>query len=207
MEKIICLGKNFPDHAAELGEAQPEKPVVFTKFPSVLTRLETTANQRVALIQPERTFHHELEVVLKIGQGGFKIRESEARECIESVSVGLDLTDRDLQKSLKGAGLPWTIAKNFPHAALVGPFVPIGEFADFESTIFSLQKNGKTVQQATLEKAFFSPVRAITEISKYFPICDGDLIYLGTPTGVGPMTSEDEFRLQFGPLDFSFTAI
>jgi 2-keto-4-pentenoate hydratase/2-oxohepta-3-ene-1,7-dioic acid hydratase in catechol pathway len=204
MDKILCLGKNFPLHAEELGENQPIFPVVFSKFPSLLVELGPYSNQSIDLCPVAKEIHHELEVVVKLASGGYGIAEEDAAHHIEAISVGLDLTDRPLQEQLKKQGHPWTIAKNFRNAAIVCPFVPIGEFRDYETTPFSLEIDGKLAQEATLAEAFFGPTKAISYLSHRFPLVAGDLIYMGTPKGVGRLEPDRIIRLCFGPIDVTF---
>lgn len=204
MDKILCLGKNFPLHAAELGESQPAFPVVFNKFPSTLLALGPYREQRVALCPRALEIHHEVEVVLQLGRGGRDIPETEACHHIDAVSVGLDLTDRPLQEQLKRQGHPWTIAKNFKNASIVGPFVPIGEFPDYLTTPFSLEIDGSLRQHGLLKDAFYGPAQAIAYLSRRFELYAGDLIFMGTPTGVGKLDAGSSVRLAYGPLDLSF---
>jgi 2-keto-4-pentenoate hydratase/2-oxohepta-3-ene-1,7-dioic acid hydratase in catechol pathway len=204
MDKILCLGKNFPQHAAELGETQPNFPVIFGKFPSVLLELGPYSDQEVQLCPKALEIHHELEVVFRVSRGGHEIPESLAMDHIDAVSVGLDLTDRPLQEQLKRQGHPWTIAKNFRNAAIVGPFVPLGEFPEHLTTPFSLEVDGQLRQNATLKDAFFGPSQAIAYLSRRFALAKGDLIYMGTPTGVAKLDAGSAVRLTYGPIDYSF---
>ena len=204
MDKILCLGKNFPLHAAELGESQPPFPVVFSKFPSVLVELGPYSDQKVALCSRALEIHHELEVVLRLGRGGYEIPEAEALHHLEAVSIGLDLTDRPLQEQLKRNGHPWTIAKNFRNAAIVGPFVPVGEFPDFLTTPFLLEVDGNLKQRGVLSEAFYGPAQAIAYLSRRFSLDAGDLVFMGTPTGVGKLGGGSLLRLSYGPLDLTF---
>ncbi len=207
MDKILCLGKNFPLHAEELGEKQPPFPVIFAKFPSVLFEVEPYTGQRVVLSSKPQEIHHELEVVLRISRSGSDIAEREALHFIDAVTVGLDLTDRPLQEVLKKKGHPWTLAKNFSNAAIVGPFVPINEFKDFQDESFSLEIDGALKQRAKLSEAFFGPAQAISYLSKHFELLEGDLVFMGTPTGVGPLKREQSVCLKYGPIDITFQTV
>ena len=207
MDKIICLGKNFHNHAAELGEKQPPFPVVFSKFPSILKGISAIEGETVELSDKPEEIHHELEVVIRLGRGGSNIKESEAHLFIDAVTVGLDLTDRPLQEKLKAKGHPWAIAKNFLNAAIVGPFIPLNEFPDYLTAVFSLIIDGKLRQTSTLHDAIFKPNQAIAYISALFPLAAGDLIYMGTPTGVGPLRSGQTVALTYGPIDITFETV
>lgn len=207
MDKILCLGKNFPLHAEELGEKQPPFPIIFGKFPSVLLEVGPYTPQQVALSNKPQEIHHELEVVLRVSRSGSDIAERDALHFIDAVSVGLDLTDRPLQETLKKKGHPWTLAKNFSNAAIVGPFVPINEFADFQEEVFSLEIDGVVKQKAKLSEAFFGPAQAVSYLSKHLGLLQGDLIFMGTPTGVGPLKREQRISLKYGPIDISFDTV
>lgn len=187
MDKIICLGKNYRAHAEEMKEALPEKPVLFLKPPSCFTELKDKGQLR--LPWERGTIHHECEVVLKL-----------YKKNVIAVGLGLDLTLRDTQKKLKEAGHPWEIAKCFKHSALVAPLVGQRDFADWRSAVFSLKVNGELRQESSLTHAILSPDQAIHHANDYFPLCDGDLVFTGTPAGVGPLAPGDLIELQWGPI-------
>jgi 2-keto-4-pentenoate hydratase/2-oxohepta-3-ene-1,7-dioic acid hydratase in catechol pathway len=194
MDKIICLGKNYRAHASEMNEAQPEKPVLFLKPPSCLTELKN--GQNLALPWSRGSIHHECEVVLKL-----------YKKNVIAVSLGLDLTLRDLQKKLKDNGHPWEISKSFKHSALVAPFIGQRDFPEWRTTPFNLKINGEIRQQASLPEAIFSPDAAIHHADDHFPICDGDLVFTGTPQGVGPLNPGDQVSLEWGPINLQFRLI
>lgn len=207
MDKILCLGKNFPDHAAELGEAQPAFPVVFSKFPSVLLRAEGTSGELALDEDRQREVHHECEIVIEVGKRCRDIDAREAWSAVRAVSVGLDLTDRPLQSELKKAGHPWTLAKNFPGSAVVGPFLPV-QTADQNQLLsqeFSLSIDGVLRQKARLADAFFGPAAALAYLSQRFELLPGDLIYMGTPVGVGRLLPGQRLDLRFGDLHYALT--
>lgn len=191
MDKIICLGKNYLAHAQEMKEALPEKPVLFLKPPSCLTELKDGGS--VTLPWARGSIHHECEVVLKL-----------YKKNVIAVSLGLDLTLRDLQKKLKDNGHPWEISKSFKHSALVAPFVGQRDFTDWRTAPFRLKVNGEIRQEASLADAILSPDAAIHHANDHFPMCDGDLVFTGTPQGVGPLNPGDLVTLQWGPIDLSF---
>ncbi len=188
--KIICVGRNYAEHAKELGNALPEAPVLFMKA-------------RNALLQPGRHFyypefskdvHYEAELVVKICRNGKHIAEKFARRYYEQITVGLDFTARDLQQAQKVKGLPWEIAKAFDDSAVVGRFVPIPEERDVQDYRFELRKNGATVQQGHAADMLHSIDKVIAYASAFFTLNTGDLIFTGTPAGVGPIAIHDRLE-------------
>jgi len=179
--KIFCVGRNYIDHAKELGNAVPEEPVIFMKPKS-------------ALLQPHAPFyypefsnelHYELELVVRIAKNGKYIPEKQALKYIDAITVGIDFTARDVQAELKKKGLPWEKAKAWDHSAILGRWMPFSAFAEKSSIEFSLQKDGETVQKGDSSLMIYPFNRIVSEISKYFTLQIGDLIYTGTPAGVG----------------------
>ncbi|MFT4752737.1 MAG: 2-keto-4-pentenoate hydratase/2-oxohepta-3-ene-1,7-dioic acid hydratase in catechol pathway [Salibacteraceae bacterium] len=186
--KIICIGRNYALHALELNNPVPTEPVVFLKPDS-------------AILQSDKPFfipdfssdvHHELEVVVKITKVGKHIQKKFAPKYYDSVSVGIDFTARDLQSILKSKGLPWEKAKAFDGSAPIGKFMKIDESIDINNLDFSLTKNGETVQIGNTKDMMFSVDDIIEHVSKYFTLKIGDLIYTGTPSGVGKVEVGDE---------------
>ncbi len=194
MDKIICLGKNYSDHIAEMKEDAPEKPVIFLKPPSVYT--EVKHNGAIALPWERGTIHHECEVVFKL-----------YKKNIIGLGLGLDLTLRDLQKELKSKGHPWEISKVFKNSAICTPIQAIRDFLNWQDTPFILKVNGEIRQESKIANAILKPNEMIHYVDKFFPLCDGDLIFTGTPSGVGPLNPEDLIELKFGPIDTSFRLI
>lgn len=190
MDKIICLGKNYRAHAEEMKEALPQKPVLFLKPPSCLTELKDKGT--LQLPWSRGTIHHECEVVLKL-----------YKKNVIAVGLGLDLTLRDLQKELKTQGHPWEISKSFKHSALITPLVGQRDFAAWREAPFRLKVNGEIRQEASLKDALFSPDQAIHHANDFFPICDGDLVFTGTPEGVGPLAPWDSITLEWGPINLT----
>jgi len=188
MDKIICLGKNYRAHAEEMKEALPAKPVLFLKPPSCHTELKDKGILR--LPWDRGPIHHECEVVLKL-----------YKKNVIAVALGLDLTLRDLQKELKANGHPWEISKCFKHSALTTPMKGQRDFPEWRTETFRLIVNGETRQESSLSQALFSPDQAILHANDYFPLNDGDLVFTGTPEGVGPLRPGDEIVLQWGPIN------
>lgn len=188
MDKIICLGKNYAAHAQEMKEELPEAPVLFFKPPSCHTEIKHGAKLRLPWEKGD--IHHECEVVLKL-----------YKKNVIGVALGLDLTLRDVQKKLKEKGHPWEIAKCFRHSALTTPFQAVRDFAEWQTTPFRLTVNGELRQEASLAQALYSPDRAIHHADNFFPICDGDMVFTGTPQGVASLSPRDLLRLEWGPIN------
>ncbi len=195
MDKIICLGKNYADHVAEMRETAPEKPVLFIKPQSSV--VEVKDNGRVSLPWDRGLIHHECEIVFKL-----------YKKNIIGLGLGLDLTLRDLQKKLKAAGHPWEISKTFRNSAIVTPMKAIRDFdGNWEETPFSLRVNGELRQSSRMAEAILKPDEIIHYIDEHFPICDGDLVFTGTPRGVGPLGPDDLIELTFGPIQHKFRLV
>ena len=185
--KIFCIGRNYVAHALELGNDVPEEPVVFLKPKSALLPPGTV------FYYPEFTneLHYECELVLRISKNGRYVSERHAPNYYDALTVGIDFTARDIQQELKSKGLPWEKAKAWDHSAIVGNWRPFSEFADKKAIDFSLTKDGETVQKGDSSLMIHSFNKIITEISKYFSINIGDLVFTGTPAGVGEVLPGD----------------
>ncbi|MGB1003924.1 MAG: fumarylacetoacetate hydrolase family protein [Salibacteraceae bacterium] len=186
--KIICIGRNYVNHAKELNNPVPSEPVVFIKPDSAI--LQT--NKPFFIPQFTNEVHHELEVVVKINRVGKHIQKKFAHKYYDSISVGIDFTARDLQSQLKAKGLPWEKAKAFDGSAPIGKMVKVTPEMDLNNLDFSLTKNGKVVQKGNTKDMMFSIDSIIEHVSKYFTLKIGDLIYTGTPAGVSKVEIGDE---------------
>lgn len=183
--KIICVGRNYADHAKELSNAVPTQPILFMK-PSTALLTEGRPFYHPSFSE---NIHHEIELVVKIKKNGKSIHPKFAHDYYDEVGLGIDFTARDLQDKLKEKGQPWEIAKAFDHSAVQGGFVKVDDLpADIE---FSLEKNGIKVQEGHASDMIFDFNFLITYISKYFTLQVGDLIYTGTPAGVGKVSIGD----------------
>lgn len=203
MDKIICVGKNYADHAAELGDAHPEKPVLFIKPPSVLRAAEANdAVVKLTLPKHSSQIHHEVELVFRIEKDGYQMTVEQAERALGAVTVGLDMTLRDLQGEAKKKGTPWTTGKVFRDAAVIGPWLRLSDFPNYNSEIFSLSINDKLVQSATALQMSHSPAACLAYASQFFPVCAGDLLFTGTPAGVGSVSVGDKGLLMFGSIRF-----
>ncbi len=179
--KIFCVGRNYAEHAKELNNAIPDEPVLFMK-------------PKTALLQPNIPFyypefsnelHYEAELVLRVSKNGRYVPEKHASRYFDAVTVGIDFTARDIQNELKKKGLPWEKAKSWDHSAVIGTWVPIQPQMLKEPLLFSLQKNKQTVQSGCSSDMMFSFDQIIANISHYFSLNIGDLVFTGTPAGVG----------------------
>ena len=192
--KIICIGRNYVDHAKELSNPVPSEPVVFIKPDSAILQ----SNKPFFIPEFTQEVHHELEVVVKINRVGKHIQKKFAHKYYDSVTVGIDFTARDLQTQLKQKGLPWEKAKSFDGSAPLGKFKKIDTSIDLENLDFSLTKNGNTVQAGNTQDMLFSIDSIIEHVSKYFTLKIGDLIYTGTPSGVGKVEIGDQLEAFIG---------
>jgi 2-keto-4-pentenoate hydratase/2-oxohepta-3-ene-1,7-dioic acid hydratase in catechol pathway len=187
--KIFCIGRNYSEHAKELGNAVPENPVVFSKPDTALLK----NGEDFYLPSFSNDVHHEIELVIRINKVGKNIQEKFARNYFSEVGIGVDFTARDLQAQLKSKGLPWELAKGFDGSAPIGEFLPIADL-DLSNINFGLKKNGAWVQQGNTKDMIFSFDKIISFISQYFTLKVGDLIYTGTPAGVGPVAIGDKLE-------------
>ncbi len=188
--KIICIGRNYSDHVKELKNEQPKEPVIFIKPKSALLIPEKP------LYYPEFTddLQYECELVVKIAKNGKYIAERFARKYYNEVSVGIDFTARDIQQRQKDRGLPWEIAKAFDASAAVGQFVPLGNDLNINDIQFQLKINDQVVQEGNTKDMIFSINRIIEYVSQFFTLNIGDMIFTGTPAGVGPVNVYDRLE-------------
>ncbi|TVR72607.1 MAG: FAA hydrolase family protein [Marinilabiliales bacterium] len=188
--KIICIGRNYADHARELNNPVPEKPVFFLKPDTSLV-----LNNR-PFFYPDfsSNIHHEVEIVIRINRLGRNIDQRFAHRYYDEITAGIDFTARDLQDRCKEKGLPWEISKAFDNSAPLGRFVKKSETGDPGNIPIRLDINGKTVQEGSSSQMIFSFDHIISYISQFITLKIGDLIFTGTPAGVGPVSVGD--RLQ-----------
>ena len=188
--KIICVGRNYPAHAKELGNEVPDEPVIFMKPKSALLQSHTP------FYYPEFTneLNYECELVLRICKNGKYIQERHATNYYNGITVGIDFTARDIQNELKAKGLPWEKAKAFDNSAAVGKFIDITPALNKKNINFSFYKNKELVQQAVSSQMIFTFDFIISHISNYFSLNIGDLIFTGTPSGVGECVVGDDLE-------------
>ena len=186
--KIICIGRNYAAHIEELKNEKPGQPVVFLKPDTALIKGEAPS------YYPDfsTNIHHEIELVLKISKEGKYIQPQFAHRYFEEIGLGIDFTARDLQDQCKVKGLPWEIAKAFNGSAPIGNFKPVSEFSDLKNIDFHLEINGEVKQKGNTSLMLFDFATIISYVSQFFTLKKGDLIYTGTPAGVGPVQTGDQ---------------
>lgn len=183
--KIICIGRNYSEHAKELGNAIPDKPVIFMKPDTAVLK-----GNDFYIPEFSDDVHYELEIVVKISKGGKYILKESANKHYEEIGLGIDFTARDVQSDLKSKGLPWELAKGFDGSAVVGNFFRKENY-NLESLNFSLMKNKEKVQNGNSKDMIFAIDDIIAFVSQYFTLRVGDLIFTGTPEGVGKVSEHD----------------
>jgi acylpyruvate hydrolase len=182
--RIFAIGRNYAEHIKELNNERPDEPVIFTKPDTALIR------NNGPFYYPEFStdVHYEAELVLRIAKEGKNIEEKFALKYVESIGVGIDFTARDLQQKAKEKGLPWDLAKGFNGSAPVSDkFIPLAEFKDLKNINFKLEIDGQTKQEGNTSLMLFDFSYIVAYLSKFFTLKTGDLIFTGTPKGVGPV--------------------
>lgn len=186
--KIICVGRNYTDHIQELNSATPTDPVLFLK-PDTSILLK---KQPFFIPEFSNDVHHEVELLVRINKIGKHIDRKFAYKYYDEIGLGIDFTARDLQAELKKNGLPWERAKAFDGAAVIGKFINKEEIEDLDNLGFRLEVNGNIVQQGNTNLMLWKIDALIEYISKYFTLKIGDVIFTGTPSGVGKVVAEDK---------------
>jgi len=186
--KILCIGRNYADHISELNNERPSEPVIFLKPDTAILK----DNEPFYHPDFSNDIHHEIEIVLKINKLGKNIEAKFAHKYYDEIGLGIDFTARDLQSKLKEKGLPWEKAKAFNGSAPISGFVPKTQFTNLGNLNFNLDINGTTVQKGNTEMMLWNFDEIIAEISKYFTLKTGDLIFTGTPAGVGKVMIGDK---------------
>jgi 2-keto-4-pentenoate hydratase/2-oxohepta-3-ene-1,7-dioic acid hydratase in catechol pathway len=192
--KIICIGLNYRKHAIEMGRPFPEEPVVFLKPDSSILK----NNKPFFLPDFLSEIHYEVEVVVKISKLGKGISPKFAPRYYDGITAGIDITARQIQSRLSKAGLPWEISKCFDGAAPLGKFMPVTSFEDIGNLDFRLEINDKIVQQSNTSDMIFDINEIISYVSRFFTLKTGDLIFTGTPSGVGPLKRDDHLVAYLG---------
>ncbi len=185
--KIICIGRNYTNHIAELNNEKPTEPVVFMKPDSAVLL------KQHPFVIPEfsQDVHHEIEIIVKISKVGKYIEPKFAHKYYDEISVGIDFTARDLQEKLKAKGLPWEKAKAFDGSAVLGEFLPKSKFSSLENITFELTNNNKTVQKGDSSHMLWKIDELISYVSQFFTLKIGDIIFTGTPEGVAAVNPDD----------------
>lgn len=190
---IFCIGRNYAEHISEMNptaQAREIKPVVFCKPRNALN-----TEVMITLPSASQEVHYETEIVVLLGKGGKNLSQAQAHACIQAYGVGLDLTARDWQQQAKQDGLPWTLAKGFDGAASVSQFIPASELEISQGLHFSLTLNGEIVQRGHSADMLWTIDEQIAYISQFCTLSAGDLLFTGTPAGVGRLQSGDNLQL------------
>lgn len=185
--KIICIGRNYTDHIKELSNEKPTDPVVFLK-PDTSILLK---GQPFFIPEFSQDVHHEVEILVRINRIGKHIQTKFAHKYYDEIGLGIDFTARDLQAKLKAKGLPWEKAKGFDGAAVIGKWLPKESLPHVDELNFSLTKNGKTVQSGSSRLMLWKVDELIAYVSQFFTLKIGDILFTGTPAGVGPVALND----------------
>jgi fumarylpyruvate hydrolase len=201
VHRIYCVGRNYEEHAKEMGFTGREPPFFFLKPTDTLVVVEAGQTGQMPYPSLTHNLHHEIELVVAIGQGGRNISEAQAAQHIYGYAVGLDMTRRDLQNEMKKQGRPWCIGKAFDHSAPIGPITPRDQAGDVNHAEISLQVNGADRQRSHVSKLIWNVAETIAHLSAAWALQPGDLIYTGTPEGVAAVVSGDLLLGQVGGLE------
>ena len=188
--KLICIGRNYTKHIEELNSEKPTDPVIFLK-PDTAILLK---NQPFFIPDFSDNIHYEVEIIIKINKVGKYIDRKFAHKYYNEIGLGIDFTARDLQNQLKDKGLPWEKCKAFDGSALIGNWLPKTQFKDINNITFSLLKNDEVVQNGNTANMLWKIDEIIEYVSKYFTLKIGDIIFTGTPEGVGKVFANDRLK-------------
>jgi acylpyruvate hydrolase len=188
--KIICIGRNYSDHAKELKNELPKEPLFFMKPDTAIV----IRNRPFFYPEFSNDVHYEIELVYRICKVGKYIQEKFAHTYYNEIALGIDFTARDLQREAQAKGTPWEKAKGFDRSAPVSSFFPLQDFADVKNISFSLKQNGELKQQGNSADMIFSIDRIIAHVSQFITLKTGDIIFTGTPAGVGPVKIGDRLE-------------
>ena len=191
VNRIYCVGRNYEEHAKEMGFTGREPPFFFLKPANTIVVVNTGDTGSVPYPSLTKNFHHEIELVAAIGTGGKNIKAADALKHVFGYAVGLDMTRRDLQGEMKKAGRPWCIGKAFDHSAPIGPIVAAAQAGDIHNAELAVTVNGADRQRSNVSKLIWNIAETIEHISVAWELQPGDLIYTGTPEGVGAVVSGD----------------
>lgn len=191
VNRVYCVGRNYEDHAKEMGFTGREPPFFFLKPANAIVVVNAGETGSIPYPTLTKNFHHEIELVVAIGAGGKNIQAADAAKHIFGYAVGLDMTRRDLQSDMKKQGRPWCIGKGFDHSAPIGPIVPKAQAGDINNAELAVTVNGQHRQKSTVAKLIWNVAETIEYLSAAWELQPGDLIYTGTPEGVGAVVSGD----------------
>jgi fumarylpyruvate hydrolase len=191
VHRIYCVGRNYEEHAKEMGFTGREPPFFFMKPADAVVVVPAGETGTMAYPTLTKNLHHEIELVAAIGTGGKNIKAADAHKHIFGYAVGLDMTRRDLQGEMKKQGRPWDIGKSFEQSAPIGPIVPVAQAGDVEKAEISVQVGGKDRQRSNVSKLIWSIAETIEHLSAAWELAPGDLIFTGTPEGVAAVVAGD----------------
>lgn len=191
VHRIYCVGRNYEEHAKEMGFTGREPPFFFLKPADCVVAVEAGQTGTMAYPSLTHNLHHEIELVVAIGKGGKNILAANAHQHIFGYAVGLDMTRRDLQGEMKKAGRPWCIGKGFDRSAPIGPITPVADAGDVNNAELYVQVGGKDRQRSNVSKLIWNIAETIEHLSAAWELQPGDLIYTGTPEGVAAVVSGD----------------
>jgi fumarylpyruvate hydrolase len=191
VHRIYCVGRNYEEHAKEMGFTGREPPFFFLKPADAVVVVDTGETSSIPYPSLTRNLHHEIELVVAIGVGGKNIKAADAHKHIYGYAVGLDMTRRDLQNDMKKQGRPWCIGKAYDQSAPIGPITPMAQAGDVNNAGIALQVNGTDRQRSNVSKLIWSVAETIEHLSAAWELQPGDLIYSGTPEGVAAVVSGD----------------
>ena len=192
VHRIYCVGRNYVDHAQEMGHTGREAPFFFMKPADAVLPVATGATGELSYPAQTADFQHEMELVVAIGKGGKDISVEQAMEHVWGYAIGLDMTRRDVQGAAKKLGRPWDTGKAFEQSAPIGPITPAGQAGEIGSAAITLHVNGAVRHSSTIDKLTWNVAETIADLSTYFTLQPGDLIYTGTPAGVAAVRRGDE---------------
>ena len=209
VRRIYCVGRNYAEHAQEMGFTGREPPFFFAKPADAIVNVPPGETVTIPYPSQSSNVHHEIELVVAIGKAGSNIDEADAAQYVFGYAVGLDMTRRDLQLELRKAGRPWELGKAYDQSAPIGPIYPASQVGDLADARIWVDVNGEKRQDSTTSKLIWSVNETIAYLSRYFELQPGDLIYSGTPAGVGAVVPGDvmsggvdgigEIRVKVGP--------
>ena len=191
VHRVYCVGRNYEEHAKEMGFTGREPPFFFLKPTDSTVTVEAGTTGHIPYPSLTKNFHHEIELVVAIGTGGKNIKAEDAHNHIYGYAVGLDMTRRDLQGDMKKAGRPWCIGKAFDHSAPIGPITPVAAAGDVNNAELYVQVDGKDRQRSNVAKLIWNVAETIEHLSAAWELMPGDLIYTGTPEGVAAVIKGD----------------
>lgn len=192
VRRVYCVGRNYAEHAKEMGFTGREDPFFFCKPADAVLSVADGETGKMPYPPKTSNLHYEMELVVVLGKGGRDIPVEQANDCVWGYALGLDMTRRDLQMKMREAGRPWELGKAFDQSAPIGPLHPAGAVKNIDQAAIWLQVNGADKQRSDIGKLIWSVAETVAYLSKYFRLEAGDLIYTGTPEGVGPVVRGDK---------------